>query len=1238
MPSSSRALRRPFVALPLLLAALNLGALGCRTEPRTAAAVEARDPLGASFVRACELEQGADGKAAITAYLGLVEEGLGAGEDGVRAVLAGLDGLLWRSSPGLSRLGGLHALAYREPGALAEVAARLEALHGAAKGHPSARGLVAQGLLDLALFQGDVKAAARWRAATGAVQQATVIGPLSPTALTGIAAATAPEEGPLRESYPGVGPFAQALRPLVVEADDGVIDASAASAQPGLYAVVIDVEVPRPQRVWFSAQTTAGATLAVQGRAVLQRPYALGGAPVLRMGWVDASAGLLRVVLRLGLNEDGARVALAALGEDGNPLVLKTPAVGSAPTAAIQGTGALEIAPRRGPSLELSAAALMALGDSRGARRLLEEGAPSPGASLLYARALDRSDDTPENRRIERIRATYEQVASAWPASWEARVGAAVYAAARQGFGEGSVETLREIARLRADGKTLPPQVRAFEAVVAADIGLRDVALAALAELKTPLDNTPLLASLEERVLPRIGAEAEARACGAPLRSKDTLSCLQARQQRGDLPGALTELARLRELRGSPGALRVQELALRLAQGDEKEVLRVYDAMPPGERTLAVLGQGGGASEDVQRRVTRDRAVARDAPGQLPALRRFLGEDPTAALEEEGRKVVEQDRKNTAPNTAATLVLLHSERYEIAPDGLLRAVLHDVRKVSGTTDVEQGVGGVSFSLVGRDLRKLLRRRIHKRDGRLLEPDAAAMAAQGNSDLSQLEPGDYVEQISEAWVLPDRAGHLVIDTQDLLPERTSVRQATLELRYPQKLKLARWSHPMLGRADERDEGGQRVVRYRLENANPRRIEEGAPRMDREVAISVGTYAWSDVGRHLGELLSALGEDDPYVTRWARQAAGDASGREAVARVVQMSGKSIRVPQGNLLSDTSAAFFAGPQTLSARHILELGQGSRSWVVYRALQALKIPAEVVVAEREPFSADPGYPARPSRFDHPLVVARLPDGELWIDADLPGPPLPPGRVSPELRGRVALRVNGEQIPVQGAGAEDARDEVEIALKVDEKGIATGTFGIQLHGRAAQVLMDALDRVAGIDRKDLLRGVVLAWLPWATVNEVTMSPAEGSNTLALRAEVVVPSLAQGEGQGWTLPGLEPLHLVLPRAQATTLSATYASRMGRQSALAVDLAVQYRVRRRIEVPAGWKLPGTLPSVSVKHDLFEASRTGKKTGNTLEEEFSLALTTGTVQADAYERFAAQARRADDGFLTSIRIAP
>lgn len=1230
--------RRRFSCLfPLLFGILVSGGIGCISEPKTPVTVESKDPLGGAFSKVHELEQSADTQAAIREYLVLVEKGLDAGEDGLRAVLVGLDALVWRTTPGLGKLGNNHALAFREPGAIREISERLAPLHTHANGHPIARGMIAQALLDLSKIQGNSADAARWRTASGAVQRATLVGPLHANPLSALTTLSSPEEGALLEKYPGVGPFASSLHPLQIDAEDGVLDAAAASIQPGLYTLLFDIEVPRAQRLWFSLQSTAGVILAAGGKTILQRPYALGGGAVTRWGWVDSNPGTLRLALRLAANEDGSRIVLTVQDDSGAPLLVQAVKIGSTASATIREAGALEIAPKRGESLELNAAALLALGESRAARRMLEEGAPTPGALLLYARALHRSDDTPENRRIERARFTYEKVSEAWPTSWEAQIGALQFAAVRRGVGEGSIETLRNLARYRAEGRSLPLLVQAFEAVTAADIGVRDVALKALEDLKKPLKDTVVFATIEDRVLPRIGAEAEARACTAPGRSRDSAACLLIKQQRGDFTGALAEIDRLRELRGSPRALLSTELALRLAQGDAAGVTRLYDVMYPGDRRLAMLGILPEESEK-KSRLERDRATARDTPGQLPALRRFLGEDPVPDLEEAGRKAVEQDRSDTTANTSATLVLLHTERYSIALDGLLRAVLHDVRKVSGTTDVEQGVGGVSFALVGRDLKKLLRRRIHKRDGRILEPDAAAMASQGNSDLSQLEPGDYIEQISETWVLPDRAGHIVIDTEDLLPERTGVRHASIEVQYPKNIKIARWSHRILGQPEEREEGGRRIIRYHLDNASPRRMEEGTPRMDRDVAISFGTYSWADVGHRLGELVSALSEEDPFVTRWAHQAAGDATGREALDRIVAASGKSIRTPQANLLSDTSAALYAGPQAYSARHILELGQGSRSWVIYRALQALGIPAEIVVAEREPFSADPDFPARPSRFDHPLVIARLPEGEVWVDADLPGPPLLAGRVSPELRGRLALRVSGEQIPVQGTNAEQAQDEVDISLKLDPKGNATGNFSIRLRGRAAQVIVDALDRVAGLDRSEILRGVVLAWLPWATVNEVKLISAEGTGTLALAAEVVVPSLAQGEGQGWMLPGLEPLHSVLPRPQVSTLSAAYASQLGRQTALAIDTAVQFRVHRRIELPPGWKAPVSIPTLQAKHELFKASRRGKMNGNVLEEEFQFSLDTGTVTAEKYADFAAQSKRVDDGFLASIRLAP
>ena len=1217
-----------------LAVGLATGAGACHpTRPAESASTKQLDALGAAFASASETEQRGDGKTAVARHLALVDQGLGAGDAGVGAVAAGLDALVWRQTAALSRVSGNHALVYRVPGALDDVRARLTEFSSSKRGSAFARSLVAMALLDLARFSGDAPAATRWRTEAGVITHATVVGPLSAATLTSLGAASPLEEGAVRDRYPGVGPFAAAMAPLVVEADDGALDVGASSTQPGLHVAVVDVEVPRAQRVWVAIQSTAAVQVAAGGRAVVSRPYALGGSAAMRVGWVEASAGTLRVAVRLGNNEDGARVQLVVVGADGAPLTARAPAVGAAANASATAAGAFDVA-RPGASVELNAAALLALGDGRTARRLLEDSATSPGAALLYARTLGRTDDTPENRRIERARAAYDQVLTAWPDAWEAHAGAALLAAARKGFAEGRVESLRDLGALRAK-TTIAPPLRAFEAATAAEAGLRDVALEGLAALREPLSGTSLLASLEEKVQPRVGAEAEARVC-SPRYDRSSLACLQMHQRRGDLAGARTELARLRELRGSARALPGTDLALALGAGDAAQLTRVVDAMTPSERTLGSLGLL--PVNEVKARLERDRTTARDAPAAIGQLRRLLGDDPAPALEAEGSRVIAQHRGAGGADTSATLVLLHTERYELAADGLLHGVVHDVRRVAGTTDVEQGVGGTAVSVTGRDMRKLLRRLIHKRDGRRLEPDAAAMATQGNSDLSQLEPGDYIEQIIETWALPDRTGNLVVDTPDLLPERTGVQRAEIELRHPRSVRLSRWSHPLLGRPDERDEGEQHIVRYTLQRQPPRRIEDSAPRMDRDVALSFGTYQWADVGRHLGELIAALGDDDPYVARWAHQASGEgADATTVVRRIVEAAGKTVRVPQANLLSDTSAALASGPQALSARPILELGQGSRSWVIYRALQLLRVPVEIVVAEREPFSADPAFPPRPARFDHSLVVAHLPDGDVWIDADVPGAPLPAGQVSPELRGRVALRTTGDLVPVQGASAESARDEVEVSLKVDDRGDARGTVALQLRGRAAQAIADALERVAGADRLELLRAVVLAWVPWATVNEATLTTADASGTLALRADVTVPALAQGEGQGWTLPGLEPLHSVLPRPVASTLGATYAARLGRQSALAIDASVAYRVRRHLELPPSWKAPQLPPPASIKHDLFEASRSGKVSGSTLDEEFSLSVTSGTVAPDAYERFAAQAKRADDAFLAGVRVS-
>ena len=68
-----------------------------------------------------------------------------------------------------------------------------------------------------------------------------------------------------------------------------------------------------------------------------------------------------------------------------------------------------------------------------------------------------------------------------------------------------------------------------------------------------------------------------------------------------------------------------------------------------------------------------------------------------------------------------------------------------------------------------------------------------------------------------------------------------------------------------------------------------------------------------------------------------------------------------------------------------------------------------------------------------------------MWIDADVSGPPLPAGRISPELRGRAVLFADGTMKPTPTMSLEKERDEVDLRLTVDDKGDAKG----QSHGAA---------------------------------------------------------------------------------------------------------------------------------------------------------------------------------------------
>jgi hypothetical protein len=1240
------------------LVAVCATALFAACAPQAKAPEAARPALASAFASAFRVDATASADEAVRAYASVVRGAAAATGDAwqVPALEAALDALTTRSMPSLGDAADDAALVKRT-GAEPWVAAELARAASEARG-PFAAGLVARALAGMAQRRGDAAEAERQRAASGCIREAVVIGPTSWAPVTGVRSA-GPLDGAdarVAPAYATGGPFALQAHPITVRGRGCDLPLSAENARGGVREVVVDVMVPHPQSIGLVLRARGAAWLRAGGSPVIERPFELGDEATAQFARASVTSGALRVLARVGTAKDDDAVEIDVLGEDGKPLRATAPAVGSVAPARV-----LAVEPAAVPSIGtdddalLAAAAALASGDPRGAERASWLGATRPGArpelALVYGRAIEVARDLSAPTRAERARSAYERVLAAWPASWEATVAHAVLAGVRRGRSEAGIESLRDLDELRAKASpSTSSVVDAFEALTAGRERLFDRAQAALEKVRRALAGTALFADAESAVNPRVGSDRTAVACD-PARPTphDSFGCLDALRTAGDFAGARRELERLRTLLGAPQLFLGLEVHDDLATGDAGAAARAFSAMLPAERTLAAWALLSGGSADQRAQLLELSATARDAPGSLAALLRHAGDDPVAAYAGVAERLAAEDHAHPILPTAGTAVLAHAERYDVAPDGLTHWVLFDVRRVSGTTDVDENAQTATPDVWGRATGRALRRRILKRDGRVLEPDRTPHASQAHADLSQLEQGDIVEAIYEGWALPSETGDIGIDTPDLLPARTAVHEATIELRVPRALKASTWSHAILGTPTEQQDGDRRVMTWRLADHAVRRLEDGVPKMDRNVGVSFSTAQWGRIAGSLRETLAALDEHEPEVDAWARDAAADGakSPRAVIDAVVAAAGRSLREADAGTLSDYGGGV-APAQTQTARTFLSSHDGSRAWLILRSLRALGIDAELVVAENEPFSADPAFPPHYGRFVHPLVVAHVPSSpgaggaapaeDVWIDADVSGPPLPAGRFSPELRGRLALRPDGGVVSLPSIReSEDERDEVDLRLVLDAQRDARGTFAIVLRGRGAQELAEALFRIVGAERQRALREVVLGWLPWANVDDVQLASSDGSWQVSLRANVSVSGYAQAEGKTWLLPGMDPLHWVWPRARVSNLAATFATRADRESALAVSSAVQYHVHRRIELPPGavvTRVPGPL---DIKSRLVEASRTMTVDKTAIEENFVLGIATGTVPTAEYEGFVAAAHHADDGFLASTRLS-
>ena len=375
-------------------------------------------------------------------------------------------------------------------------------------------------------------------------------------------------------------------------------------------------------------------------------------------------------------------------------------------------------------------------------------------------------------------------------------------------------------------------------------------------------------------------------------------------------------------------------------------------------------------------------------------------------------------------------------------------------------------------------------------------------SQSHADLSQLEAGDAVEAIYEGWGLPNETGNVGIDTPDLLPERTAVREATIELRVPAGPRRAR-SGATRCSARPRSAADAGQARPHLAREGPRRSAASSPASRRWTATSAsasrrrpGTTSRAASARRSPRSRPRA----PRSRNWAREAAGGKPvSRELVDKIVAASGQAVKEASGvdprrrrprtrrrprhdraqhprDARGQPHLAHRAGASR--ARHQdRRRRRGERSVLRQRLVPAAL--RSLHASARDRARARSGEAGRDERR---LDRRRRPGPAASCGPDLARAARPQRALPRRHASRRSPRVAGEA----------ERDEIDIRLVVDEQGNAKGTITVLLRGHSAQDLAEALVRLVGLERQRALRGIALGWVPFATVEKVELSSSEG--------------------------------------------------------------------------------------------------------------------------------------------------
>ncbi len=602
-----------------------------------------------------------------------------------------------------------------------------------------------------------------------------------------------------------------------------------------------------------------------------------------------------------------------------------------------------------------------------------------------------------------------------------------------------------------------------------------------------------------------------------------------------------------------------------------------------------------------------DRKAALVLDGSNLALARQVsratqGHEP---LEEEAistKEAIAETDSQEGVDGASSMFILDYAGVRVFPDGSAIERTHIIKKALA----QEGVAAISEVQIPDDASVLTLRTL-KADGRTLEPEA--FEGKDTVSLPGVDVGDFIEY-EYLSARPARAlgwpGFTSAAFFFAAPRQANAR-STYVVKAPAGTPLKVDSRFVRVKAPHR-EGDFEVFRHEERQVPPFIPEPNAPPSPTEwlpfVIVGYGDEGATGTLMRYSEFLVRKATANEDIARFARDAAGSAQGRAAVASVYASVMKHI------VGSDT------GPAT-DAISTLAQRRGSRSALLVAALRSLGFAPRFALVRT--LASDPSSFTFPpdSLYNFLCVYVPLEGGPpLWLN---PAVRYAPFNVLPDiaLGGRSAwlLAQPGDPLRQLLTPANDSSPDkqVVLALSVDTKGAMTGTGAETYSGYAASGLIEWLQSVSTEKQRQQFEASLSRYFGGATLSDLTVTPhPENTPSVVLNYRITAGRFAQAVGQGRLASG--------PITYPLFLGSRYIANSVRNSDLFIPQGERATAHTTLALPQGWHLHATSAAADLQVLQNRFRRREVQSGATLTVDEDYQIPAERVPVKEYATFA------------------